>query len=135
MPEYLCSSCGRALISFCSNLPFFGCGHNYDLVGLDENLPWMITPYSPNPLNVRVVMTMLPSPWQTAIFSTSVMISFLGIDFSVHGTPLSLQSFLCSSSKLGCLRAWQFPLHFLVSESAYPHYVSHPLQHRLVGQS
>ena len=48
---------------------------------------------------------------------------------------LSLQSFLCSSSTLGCLRAWQFPLHFLVSDPAYPRCLLCPLPHRLVGQS
>ena len=31
---------------------------------------------------------------------------------------------MCSSSTSGCLRAWQFPLHNLVSDSANPHYVS-----------
>ena len=49
---------------------------------------------------------MLPSPWRTATFPASVSTSFLGIAFSVHGTPLfslSLRSFLCSSSTLGCL--------------------------------
>ena len=32
-------------------------------------------PRSPNPLGVRVVMTVLPCPWQTATLSTSVLIS------------------------------------------------------------
>ena len=35
----------------------------------------------------------------------------------------SLQSFLCSSSTLRCLLAWQLQLHILVSDSAYPHHV------------
>ena len=48
---------------------------------------------------------------------------------------LSVQSFLCSSSTPGCLRAWQFPLHFLVSDSAYPRCLLCPLPHRFVGQS
>ena len=48
---------------------------------------------------------------------------------------LSLQSFLCSSSTLGCLRAWQFPLHFLVSDLACPHSALCPLPHCIVGQS
>ena len=89
------------------------------------------------PTRHRYVVSILH--WGTrgaATFSTSVLPSFLGIAFSVHGTSLlslSLQSFLCSSSTR-CLRAWQFPLHFLVSESSYPHDVSCPLPHRLVGQ-
>ena len=70
------------------------------------------------------------------VFHLSV--DFLGIAFSVHGTPLltlSLQSFLCRSGTLACLRAWQFPLHFLGSESAHPHDVLYPLPHRFVGTS
>ena len=50
-----------------------------------------------------------------------------GVAFSVRGPRrclLGLQSFLCSSSTRGCLRAWQFPVHSLVSESACPHDVS-----------
>ena len=64
--------------------------------------------------------------------------SFVGVAFPVHGTPLFslvLQSLLCPSSTRGCLRAWQFPLHFLVSESAHPRHVLCPLPHCLVGQS
>ena len=41
--------------------------------------------------------------------------------------PLSLQSSLCSSSSLGCLRAWQSPLHLVVSDLARPACVSCPL--------
>ena len=73
-----------------------------------------VCPISPILHSVRVVMTVVPSPWRTAIVSTTVLTSFLSIAFSVHCTPLfwlSLQSFLRSSSTLGCLRAWQFPLH------------------------
>ena len=32
------------------------------------------------------------------------------------GVLLILQSVLCTISTLGCLWAWEFPLHFLVSE-------------------
>ena len=42
---------------------------------------------------------------------------FFDTAFSVHYTPLfllSLQVFLIFSTTLGCLRVWQFPLHFLV---------------------
>ena len=46
-----------------------------------------------------------------------------------------LQFFFPSSCTLGCLRMWQVPLHFLVSGSAYPHYVLCLLLHCLVGQS
>ena len=35
----------------------------------------------------------------------------------------AFQFVLCSGSTLGCLRAWQFPPHFLVSDTAYPHYM------------
>ena len=45
------------------------------------------------------------------------------------------QFVLCSGSTLGCLRAWQFPLHSLVSDTAGPHCVQCPLPRRLVGQS
>jgi len=37
--------------------------------------------------------------------------------------------------ELRTVRAWQFLLHFRVSDSAYPHYMSCPLPHCLVGQS
>ena len=33
---------------------------------------------------------------------------------------LSLQSLVCSSSTLECLRTWQFPLHFLLIDLAHP---------------
>ena len=42
---------------------------------------------------------------------------------------LSLQSFICSNGTLGCLRAWQFPLHLLVSDLARPTYLIFPLPH------
>ena len=38
-------------------------------------------------------------------------------------------SAMCSSSTLGCLRAWQSRLHFMVSDLAYPNDVSCPLPH------
>ena len=62
---------------------------------------------------------------------------FLCIAFSAKHTAgsVSLQASLWSSRTPGCLRAWQFPLNFLVSESAHPHDVSCPLPHGLVGQS
>ena len=44
------------------------------------------------------------------------------------------QSF-SSSGTLGCLRAWQFPLNFLASDSAHLHYPSRLLPRRFVGQS
>ena len=67
-------------------------------------------PHSPNPLRVRELRTVSPSPWQTTIFSSTVMTSLFDSAFSAHGTRLfflSLQFFLCSSSALGCLAsAW-----------------------------
>ena len=79
----------------------------------------------------------LPGPWRTANFSTSVMTS------SVLLSPCMAHCYFDSAFSLSCAPVahwdanglWQFPLHFLVSESAYPHYVSCPLPHCLVGQS
>ena len=48
---------------------------------------------------------------------------------------LSLQSSTCPSRTVGCLRAWQFPLHLLVSDLAHPTSVSRLLPHGAVGQS
>ena len=55
------------------------------------------------------------SPALHCTFSTSVLTFFLGIAFSVHGTPLfslNLQCFLWSSSTLGCLRGVAVPAAF-----------------------
>ena len=53
-------------------------------------------------------------PWQCHMAACPFCAQYNAVIYS------AFQFVLCSGNTLGCLRAWQFPLHFLASDTADP---------------